>query len=93
MAPVSIRNVVLAFKDRIQTERDKTEFKALCDKYTVVGGAAPKRGGCGGPWPGAMGRRGATQRGATRRRGCQQACHLWPWVQVAEAGQGPLLAC
>lgn len=36
MAPITIRAVVQAFKDRIHTERDKTEFKALCDKYTVV---------------------------------------------------------
>lgn len=36
MAPITIRAVVQAFKDRIYTERDKTEFKALCDKYTVV---------------------------------------------------------
>ncbi|GBF88116.1 hypothetical protein Rsub_00828 [Raphidocelis subcapitata] len=36
MAPITIRAVVQAFKDRIHTERDKAEFKALCDKYTVV---------------------------------------------------------
>jgi hypothetical protein len=49
MAPVSIRNVVLAFKDRIQTERDKTEFKALCDMYTVVRASAADWA----PWAGA----------------------------------------
>ena len=37
MAPITIRAVVQAFKDRIHTERDKAEFKALCDKYTMVG--------------------------------------------------------
>ncbi|KAI8472254.1 MAG: hypothetical protein J3K34DRAFT_504164 [Monoraphidium minutum] len=36
MAPITIRAVVQAFKDRIASERDKAEFKALCDKYTVV---------------------------------------------------------
>lgn len=36
MAPITIREVVQQFKDRIQTERDKTEFKSLCDRYTVV---------------------------------------------------------
>lgn len=35
-APVAIRNIVSVFKDRIHTERDKTEFKALCDKWTGV---------------------------------------------------------
>lgn len=43
MAPISIRAVVQAFKDRIHTERDKAEFKALCDRHTVV----RRRGGCG----------------------------------------------
>jgi hypothetical protein len=36
MVPITIRAVVQTFKDRIHTERDKAEFKALCDKYTVV---------------------------------------------------------
>jgi hypothetical protein len=35
-APVAIRNIVAVFKDRIHTERDKGEFKALCDKWTGV---------------------------------------------------------
>jgi hypothetical protein len=35
-APVAIRNIVSVFKDRIHTERDKSEFKALCDKWTGV---------------------------------------------------------
>jgi hypothetical protein len=34
--PVAIRNIVAVFKDRIHTERDKGEFKALCDKWTGV---------------------------------------------------------
>jgi hypothetical protein len=34
--PVAIRNIVSVFKDRIHTERDKSEFKALCDKWTGV---------------------------------------------------------
>lgn len=46
MAPMSIRAVVSAFKDRIHTERDKAEFKALCDRHTVV------RGGGTGGWAG-----------------------------------------
>ena len=36
MAPITIRAVVQAFKERIHTERDKAEFKGLCDQYTVV---------------------------------------------------------
>jgi hypothetical protein len=34
--PVAIRQIVAVFKDRINTERDKAEFKALCDKWTGV---------------------------------------------------------
>ncbi len=34
--PVSIRAIIATFKDRILTERDKTEFKGLCDKWTSV---------------------------------------------------------
>eukprot|EP00775_Hariotina_reticulata_P009574 gene9574-9736_t len=30
------RQIVAVFKDRINTERDKAEFKALCDKWTGV---------------------------------------------------------
>lgn len=35
-APLAIRQIVTVFKDRINTERDKTEFKAICDKWTSV---------------------------------------------------------
>jgi hypothetical protein len=35
-APLAIRQIVSVFKDRINTERDKTEFKAICDKWTSV---------------------------------------------------------
>lgn len=34
--PVAIRDIVSVFKDRIHSERDKSEFKALCDKWTGV---------------------------------------------------------
>lgn len=36
LTPLSIRAIVAVFKDRILTERDKHEFKSLCDKWTVV---------------------------------------------------------
>jgi hypothetical protein len=35
-APLAIRQIVSVFKDRINTERDKAEFKAICDKWTSV---------------------------------------------------------
>lgn len=34
--PQSIKAIVGVFRERIRCDRDKNEFKALCDKWTYV---------------------------------------------------------
>jgi hypothetical protein len=34
--PLSIKHIVSVFKARIITDRDRNEFKNLCDKWTIV---------------------------------------------------------